>query len=97
MINPRPLSEKETSFRESLSEDYTGFVDFVVGEHYFKDGKFEEALNAYKDGYSKLQKFARINRDSWLESYVTARLYELKDLNKSEDERDVIENGEQDK
>jgi serine/threonine protein kinase len=74
--NPRPLTEKEGGFRQSLLKDYTGFVDVIIGEHHLKDGNRKEAIKAYRDSYNKaLQHYPDIDR--WVLLRTQARLNEL--------------------
>ena len=79
LISPQPLKEKETEFRRMLGGKQTGFADFIIGEHYLKDGQNEQALSAYMNSFKALQKMRANNQrvETWLVNLVKARLYEL--------------------
>jgi hypothetical protein len=79
LLGDSPLAEKEAVFRQSLSSDYTGFVDFVVGEHHLKSGNHEEALRAYQNSYETIKQWQQCNVriDDWVYAQVRNRLHEL--------------------
>jgi serine/threonine protein kinase len=79
LIREQPLKDKEAGFRQRLGEKQAWFADFIVGEHYLKDGSKEQALNAYRNSYNTLQKKQADNQpvETWLVKLVEARLYEL--------------------
>ncbi|MHC4790227.1 MAG: protein kinase domain-containing protein [Planctomycetota bacterium] len=96
LLNPNLLAEKEADFRQSLSDDNTGFVDFIIGEHHIKTGNLEEALNAYRNSYETIRQLIQSNYpvDTWLEAYVRARLYELNATNKQTEKAPKIKSGD---
>jgi hypothetical protein len=79
LVSPQPLKDKETKFRQLLGEEQEWFADFIIGEHYLKDGNKEQALNAYRESFKTLQKMQADNKpvETWLANIVQARLYEL--------------------
>ena len=79
LVSPQPLKDKEVEFRRRISEEQVGFADFVIGEHYLKDGNKEQALNTYRNSFKALQKMKADNKpfEPWLINLVEARLYEL--------------------
>jgi hypothetical protein len=79
LISPLTLKDKEAGFRQQLSQEQAWFADFIIGEHYLKDGKNEQALNYYRNSYKALQKMREDNKpvETWLVNLVEARLYEL--------------------
>jgi serine/threonine protein kinase len=84
LLKPNLLAEKEPEFRQSLSDDYTGFVDFIVGEHHLQAGNHKEALKAYHDSFTAIKQSRQ--RDTWLEMMIRARLNELRDDDKPANE-----------
>lgn len=92
LLHPKLLAEKEADFRQSLSSEDTGFVDFIVGEHHLKAGNREEALRAYQDSFAAIQQSRQHNVpiDTWLETYVRARLYELEAVDKPIEEGEKL-------
>jgi hypothetical protein len=79
LLNPNPLAQKEADFRKSLSDDYTGFTDLIIGEHHLKAGNHNEAIKAYRDSYATIQQSRQRNLtiDTWVETKIKVRLTEL--------------------
>jgi serine/threonine protein kinase len=95
LLSADAVGEKEANFRRSLSDDYTGFADFVVGEHHLRDGNSEAALAAYKSCYRAIRQSTLCNtpRDRWLENFVRVRLHQLKPDDKLGPEGEQLEPG----
>ncbi|MHC4755052.1 MAG: protein kinase domain-containing protein [Planctomycetota bacterium] len=47
MLNPKPLPEKIAKFRHSLGSKEPCFVEFIIAEHYLKNGNTAEAIKGY--------------------------------------------------
>jgi len=62
LLNPKPLAEKEADFRKGLSDEYSWFADFIVGEHYLKAGNRKEAIGAYQRSCQAIQQFSQRNQ-----------------------------------
>jgi len=80
LLDPAPLKQKESAFREAFAEDSRWFVEFIVGEQHRADGNSEEAMRAYRRSYESLAQAssAAMSRgDQWLARNVAANLYEL--------------------
>jgi len=79
LLNPNLLAQKEPDFRQSLSDDYTGFVDFIIGEHHLQAGNHKEAVNACRNSYAAIQQSRQHNLpiDTWVKTEIEVRLYEL--------------------
>ena len=74
LFGKRPLADKITEFRQSLVETDPLFAEFVIAEHYLKDGNRDEALKTYQ----KCLSFdAHLQKERWLVIQVKSRLYEL--------------------
>jgi len=74
LFDKRPLPDKITEFRQNLAESEPLFAEFVIAEHYLKDGNRDEALKAYQ----KCLSFdAHLEKERWLVIQVKSRLYEL--------------------
>jgi len=84
LLDATPLAQKEAALRQLLSDDDTGFVDFIIGEHYLKTGVHQQALKAYRDSYHTMYQSMQRNLpiDYWLLNYVRNRIYELSRLDK---------------
>jgi hypothetical protein len=77
LLNPAALAEKEKDFRQSIPKQYEWFADFVIGEHYLRDGNKTEALKAYKRSFEAVRqqyKDGLLGTDSWLAGQVRDRL-----------------------
>jgi len=86
LFNPSPVAEKETDFRQALSEKYSWFADFIIGENHLKNGDRKEALEAYKRSYESIRQSSQGNGlgfDSLLVEQVKTRLAELNAVGKS--------------
>jgi hypothetical protein len=74
LLDPRPLTEKVTGFRQKLQQSEPCFSQFIVGEHHYKAGNRAEAERAYKECMSYGD---HLKEDVWLATRVRSRLYEL--------------------
>jgi len=80
LLDPLPLDKKEARFVQSLSGEYVWFADFIVAEHYLKDGNRQQALEAYHRSYKAIEQLPQNSLpagDRLLMDQVGARLYEL--------------------
>jgi serine/threonine protein kinase len=79
LVGPQPLKDKEVEFRRRIGEEQGWFADFIIGEHYLKDGDKKQALIAYRDSLKTLRKMQADNKpvETWLANIVQARIYEL--------------------
>jgi serine/threonine protein kinase len=74
LLDPKPLIEKIAQFREKLDTSDTSFADFIIAEHYLKDGSRSKAAETYQECLSHTQ-FLTI--DKWLVDKAQSRLFEL--------------------
>jgi hypothetical protein len=74
LLDQRPLAEKVTEFRQDLATNEPLFTEFVIAEHYLKDGNQAEALKAYQ---KCLSYDLHLKKNRWLAMQVKSRLYEL--------------------
>jgi serine/threonine protein kinase len=82
LLDPNSLAQKEPNFRTSIPEQHVWFVEYIVGEHYRRDGNRLEAVQAYQRSYEAIERasgedFSRADR--WLARNVAAGLYDLTD------------------
>lgn len=81
LLNPKSLAEKKAEFRGELSDEYTWFADFIIGEHHLKNGNRQEAIAAYQRSFAAIYKVSpsgRLSVDRWLAVLLVSRLDELK-------------------
>jgi serine/threonine protein kinase len=74
LLDSRPLAEKVTEFREKLQQMEPYFAQFIIAEHFLKNGSQEEALKAYQEC---LEYVTDSGKDQLLKMRVKLRLYEL--------------------
>ncbi|MCP4257482.1 MAG: protein kinase [Planctomycetes bacterium] len=74
LLDQKPLIEKIAKFKEKLGTGNTSFVDFVIAEHYLKDGNRSEAAKAYQECLSHARP---LKIDNWLIDKAQSRLFEL--------------------
>lgn len=74
LLDKRPLTDKVTEFRQDLAKSEPLFTEFVIAEHYLKDGNRAEAIRSYQKclSYKTL-----LEKERWLTIQVKSRLYEL--------------------
>lgn len=75
LLDPRPLSEKIVQFRERLGGTNTSFADFIIAEHYLRDGNRAEAAKAYEQCLSHAR---GLGADMWLIDKAQSRLFDLR-------------------
>jgi serine/threonine protein kinase len=74
LLDQAPLSDKITQFRQNLAKSEPLFTEFVIAEHYLKDGNRTEAMKAYR---KCLSYDVQSGKDRWLVPQIKSRLYEL--------------------
>ncbi len=74
LLDPRPLNEKIPKFREGLGGANTSLADFVIAEHYLRDGNRTEAAKAYEQCLSHAR---GLPADTWLIDKAQSRLFDL--------------------
>ncbi len=72
----RPLSQKAAEFEQKLRENEPCFVDFILAEHYLKDGDTARAIRAYQ---ACLANKDLDQTDPWLAVWIGNRLHGLMD------------------
>ncbi len=80
LIDPSPVAEKETNFRQALSEKNNWFAEFIIGENHLKNGSRNEALEAYRRSYEAIRQSSEGNglgAPAWQAEQVRARLEQL--------------------
>jgi len=91
LLDPAPLAKKETGFVQAISGEYAWFADFIVAEHYLKDGNRQRALEAYQRSYKAIEQLPQNSQQTgdWLViDRVKARLYELNAADKPPEKLD---------
>ena len=90
LLDAAPLAKKQTRFVQALSGD-AWFADFIVAEHYLKDGNRQRALEAYQRSYQAIEQLSQNTQhaaDRLLIDQVKARLYELNAADKPQEKVD---------
>ena len=89
LLNPRPVADKETGFRQGLPERDIWFADFIVGECHLRSGNRNEAIEAYRRSYESIRQLSQhdgMNVGGILANQVKERLNELDATDKSAEE-----------
>jgi serine/threonine protein kinase len=89
LLNPKPLADKIAKFRQRLEENEPCFVEFIIAEHYLKDGNKEGALKAY---HNCILQTEHLKKDPWLAAQIKGRLYELAGENVRDRDSVILEN-----
>jgi hypothetical protein len=80
LLDSRSVEQKEAGFRESLGPGERAFAEFVIGEHYIREGDAPRALAALDRGASAMQlagETARSRAQVWLNKWIAVRRQEL--------------------
>lgn len=75
LLDPRPLGEKITQFREGLGGTNASFAEFIIAEHCLRDCNQAEAAKAYERCLSRAR---ALGADVWLIDKVQSRLFDLR-------------------
>jgi serine/threonine protein kinase len=75
LCDQRPLADKVTEFRQEMATNEPLFTEFIIAEHYLKDGNRAEARKIYQKCLSYDSSSLKKNR--WLAMQTKSRLYEL--------------------
>ena len=96
LLNPKLLNEKEADFRQTLAEKHAWFADFIIAENRLKNGKRQEALEAYQRSYQAIQNLRneQSKADMWLAERIKAKLYELEATDRPAEDTPIIEGGD---
>ncbi len=89
LLAPHPLVKKAAEFRQALEKDEPCFVEFIIAEHYLKDGDKTEAIRSYQKCLSQK---SYLEKDPWLATHAKSRLYELTGVNLQEKSPPTFEN-----
>jgi len=74
LLDPRPLAVKIEPFRTELAENNPRFAEFIIGEHALREGRWQQAKDAYERCRSQT---LEIEKNDWLATKVESRLYQL--------------------
>ena len=74
LSDPRPLSDKVRDFRQKMEAQEPFFVEFVIAEHYVKDGNISDARKAYQ---KCLTTVSVPGKNELLKMRVNLELYQL--------------------
>jgi serine/threonine protein kinase len=89
LLNTKPLADKTAKFRQRLEGNEPCFVEFIIGEHYLKDGNKGGALEAYRNCILQTE---HLRNDPWLATHIKSRLYELAGENVQDKDSVIFEN-----
>ena len=97
LLDPKPVSEKETNLRGEFHDQTGWFADFIIGEQYFKNSYYKDAFEAYNRSYKSIRLLSQDNQsifDKLLIRHLMSRLYFLGQFNNSADSISAVEGGD---
>ncbi len=74
LLDRRPLADKMEEFKQNLKAAEPGFVEFILAEHYLKDGDRRQAISFYQ---ACLSRQGPEPKNPWLANSAQSRLNEL--------------------
>jgi len=80
LADPSPVADKESNFRQSISDENSWFAEFIIGESHLKGGNRKEALEAFKRSYEAFGQSSQGDKsgaDGWILEQLEKRLQEL--------------------
>ncbi|MHC4281081.1 MAG: serine/threonine protein kinase, partial [Planctomycetota bacterium] len=78
LLNQKSIAEKVSVFRQNIEGSESCFVEFVIAEHYLKNGNQSEAMRIYQECLSHKD---YLEKDRLLATKIKSRLYELDNKN----------------
>ena len=81
LFDSRPVADKEAGFRRTLSDEYSWFAEFIIGEDHLRNGDRDDALQAYQRSLEAVPQALQGNSpsvDNWVVRQIRNRLHELK-------------------
>jgi tetratricopeptide (TPR) repeat protein len=85
LADSKPVADKESDFRRSISEENSWFAEFIIGESHLKNGNRKEALEAFKRSYESVSQSSRGDKsgaDAWILEQLEQRLQDLSSADK---------------
>ncbi|MBN1846453.1 MAG: serine/threonine protein kinase [Sedimentisphaerales bacterium] len=74
LLDPRPLPEKAAAFQDAMRDIDPAFAEYVMAEHYLKDGDPKKALQSFQ---KYLDTCKDVPEDTWVRRRVQQRLRNL--------------------
>jgi serine/threonine protein kinase len=78
LLNQKSIAEKVSAFRQNIEKNESCFVEFVIAEHYLKNGNRPEAMRIYQECLSHKD---YLEKNRLLAIKIKSRLYELDNNN----------------
>jgi hypothetical protein len=86
LADSSPVADKESNFRQSISDKNSWFVEFIIGESHLKNGSRKEAFETFKRSYEAFGQSSQGEKsgaDSWILEQLEKRLEDLSSPDKS--------------
>ncbi len=86
LADSSPVADKESDFRQSISDENRRFAEFIIGESYLKSGSRKEALEAFKrsdEAFEQSSQGDKSGADAWILEQLEKRLEDLSSPDKS--------------
>jgi serine/threonine protein kinase len=91
LLSRGPVAEKESGFRQALSDEYRWFAEFIIAEDHLRNKDRDQALEAYRQSQEAIPQVLQgkgPSVDNWAIRQVRNRLEHLSAVDRPEVEND---------
>ncbi len=80
LLEASPIEEKAAAFKNKLGTRHLWFAEYIIGEHYLKDGKEAEALDAFENSAGAIRQLSpdQPKPEEWIVHRINSRLIQLR-------------------
>ncbi len=80
LLKASPIEEKAAAFKNKLGARHLWFAEYIIGEHYLKDGKEAEALDAFENSAGAIRELSpdQPKPEEWIVNWINSRLIQLR-------------------
>ena len=80
LLEAKPIEEKVAAFKTKLGAEHLWFAEYIIGEHYLRDGKDAEALDAFGNSLLAIGELSpdQPKPEGWIVSRINSRLIQLR-------------------
>ena len=68
LLEASPIEEKAAAFKNNLGWEHLWFAEYIIGEHYLRDGKEKESLDAFENSAVAIRELSpdQLHNRRWL-------------------------------
>lgn len=80
LLDPSPIEGKAAAFKNKLGIRHLWFAEYIIGEHYLKDGKEKKSLDAFENSAGAIGELSsdQPKPEEWIVSQINSRLIQLR-------------------